>query len=141
MLILGLSWNGCYGLNYGLLFVPPYYLYNVRSPLSHLLGETVNFLLLGGIHLFFSTGFLCFADDLQSQHGVSVLHGRVNSSVVQQTMGHAGLSHQGTEEEAAAGCGAPDIAPVLYGLPLLPFECFQCQNENSEDAGILLHRF
>lgn len=50
--MLGPSWNGCYGLNYGLPFVPPYYLYNARSPLSHLLGEVVNFLLLGGISLF-----------------------------------------------------------------------------------------
>lgn len=50
------------------------------------------------------------------------------------------MSRQG-REEAAADCGAPDIPPVLCGLPLLPFECFQCQDETSEDAGILLHSF
>lgn len=58
----------------------------------------------------------------------------------QQTMGRAGLSLQG-REEAAADCGAPDIPPVLCGLPLLPLKCFQCQDGTSEDAGILLHRF
>lgn len=89
--MLGPSWNGCYRLNYGLPFVPPHYLYNATSPLSHLLGEIVNFLLLGGIGLFFSTGFLCFTGNFQSQHGVGeaarecswdVLCGRMNISVV-----------------------------------------------------------
>lgn len=56
--MLGQSWNGCYGLSYGLPFVSPYYLYNGRSPLSHLLGEIVNLLLLGGISLVFRMGFL-----------------------------------------------------------------------------------
>lgn len=55
-------------------------------------------------------------------------------------MGRAGLSRQG-REEAAADCGAPDIPPVLCGLPLLPLKCFQCQDETSEDAEILPHSF
>lgn len=89
--MLGPSWNGRYGLNYGLPFVPPYYLYNARSPLSHLLGEIVNFLLLGGISLVFSMGFLYFTGNFQSQHGVGgvaresswdVLPGRMNIFVV-----------------------------------------------------------
>lgn len=89
--MLGPSWNGYYGLNYGLLFVPPYYLYNARSPLSHLLGETGHFLLLGGISLVSSMAFLCFTGNFQSQHGVrevawesswDVLCGRMSISVV-----------------------------------------------------------
>lgn len=89
--MLGPSWNGCYGLNCGLLFVPPYYLYNAGSPLSHLLGETGHFLLLGGISLVFSMGFLCFTGNFQSQRGVreaawesswDVLCGRMSISVV-----------------------------------------------------------
>jgi len=89
--MLGPSWNGCYGLNYGLPFVPPYYLYHARSPPSHLLGEIVNLLLLDGISLFFSTGFLYFTGNFQSQHGVGeaaqesswdVLRGRTNVLVI-----------------------------------------------------------
>lgn len=55
-------------------------------------------------------------------------------------MGRAGLSRQG-REEAAADCGVPDTHPVLCGLPLLPLKCFQCQDQISEDAGVLLGSF
>lgn len=55
-------------------------------------------------------------------------------------MGRAGLSRQG-REEAAADCGVPNVHPVLCGLPLLPLKCFQCQDQTSQDAGVLLHSF
>lgn len=139
--MLGPSWNGCYGLNYGLLLVPPYYLYNARSPLSHLLGETGHFLLLGGISLVFSMGFLCFTGNFQSQHGVREVAWE-SSWAVWQDEYFCGPSRQWDAlGRQGAGCGAPDIPPVLCGLPRLPLKCFQCQDETSEDAGTSLFRF